>query len=134
MTATVNPPKPDTPVPSKRRRRRDTVPFLLRPFVDFVAKIQARLETKLLAGFLGISVLMLTLGVVGLLAVDRMHDQVEQVAKLHQQSNNANHMLYSITSQSHFRTMALLTADPVWTEKIAAAKTNFQTLLDETES
>jgi class 3 adenylate cyclase len=134
MTATVTPPKPDGSSWRNGHNKRDTVPVLLRPFVHFVAKIQARLETKLLAGFLGISVLMLALGVVGLLAVDRMHGQVEQVALLHQQSNNANLMLYSITSQSHFRTMALLTGDPVWTEKIAAAKTKFQTLLDDTES
>lgn len=134
MTTTVTPPKPDGSSRRIGHRRGETVPVLLRPFVYFVAKIQARLETKLLAGFLGISVLMLALGVVGLLAVNRMHDQVREVAALHEQSNNANKMLYSITSQSHFRTMALLTGDPVWTEKIATAKTNFQTLLDETET
>ena len=132
MTTTkARPPKG----PPKARPTRDTdwVPPLLRPFVDFVARIQARLETKLLAGFLVVSVLMLTLGIVGLLAVNRMDSQVDRLANLEQQSENANQMLYSITSQSHFRTMALLTQEPVWTDKIAAAKTRFTALLDETE-
>ena len=133
MTAPVNPPPADPSPTPKRHRKRDTVPVLLRPFVNFVAKIQARLETKLLAGFLGISVLMLALGVVGLLAVNRMGDQVETLDTLAEQTDNANQLLYSITSQSHFRTMALLTGDPVWTEKIVGAKAKFETLVDETE-
>ncbi len=119
---------------TRKRQRSDTVPVLLRPFVDFVAKIQARLETKLLAGFLGISVLMMALGVVGLLAVNRMDSQVDRISRLTEQTDDANHLLYSITSQSHFRTMALLTNDPVWTEKIVVAKASFVTLLDQTES
>lgn len=133
MTAPVNPPDAEpSPMPN-RHRKRDTVPILLRPFVNFVAKIQARLETKLLAGFLGISVLMLALGVVGLLAVNRMDSQVDRISRLNEQTDNANHLLYSITAQSHFRTMALLTKDAVWTEKIVGAKAKFESLLNETE-
>ncbi len=132
MADTVTPPESDAKR-QRSRRRRDTVPVLLRPFVDFVAQIQARLETKLLAGFLGISVLMMALGVVGLLAVNRMDSQVDRISRLTEQTDNANHLLYSITSQSHFRTMALLTNDPVWTEKIVVAKAGFVNLLDETE-
>ncbi|MDH5420307.1 MAG: HAMP domain-containing protein [Acidimicrobiia bacterium] len=127
MTASADPQPPTRP-------RRDPVPALLRPFVDFVAKIQARLETKLLGGFLVISVLMLALGVIGLLAVNRMDSQVDRLSRLSQQTDNANHLLYSITAQSHFRTMALLTGDPVWTEKIVVAKANFVDLLDDTEA
>lgn len=133
MTTTITPPRPDSPPPPSRHEV-DGIPHLLRPFVDFVARIQARLETKLLAGFLGISVLMLALGTVGLLVVNRMDSQVDRLATLQQQSDNAGRMLYSITAQSHLRTMALLTGDPVWTDKIAGAKTTFATLIDETES
>ncbi len=106
----------------------------MRPFVNFVARIDARLESKLLGGFLAISVLMLALGIVGLLVVSRMDTQVSRLATLHAQSESANAMLYNITAQSHFRTMALLTGDPVWTEKIAVAKGQFTSLLGETES
>ena len=132
MTTTKTRP-PKGPPKAPRIRDTDWVPPLLRPFVDFVARIQARLETKLLAGFLVVSVLMLALGIVGLLAVNRMDNQVDRLAKLEQQSESANEMLYSITSQSHFRTMALLTEEPVWTDKITAAKARFAALVDETE-
>lgn len=107
----------------------DGVPSLLRPFVDFVAGIQARLETKLLAGFLGISLLMLALGVVSLIVVTRMDSHVDRLSALVDQRDRAQEMLYNITSQSHFRTMALLTFDPVWDEKLVAAKEDFTTLL-----
>lgn len=115
-------------------RADDGVPALLRPFVDFVARIQARLETKLLVGFLGISVLMLALGVVSLFVVNRMDNQVDRLSSLVDQRDRAQAMLYSITSQSHFRTMALLTLEPVWNEKIVAAKEDFTTLLAETRA
>ncbi len=134
MTSTVTPPRQDDPASPPSHRDNDGIPSILRPFVDFVARIQARLETKLLAGFLGISVLMLALGIVGLLAVNRMDNQVDRLATLHQQSDNANHMLYSITAQSHFRTMALLSGEPVWTDKIAGAKATFTGLMEETET
>lgn len=112
----------------------DGVPAILRPFVNFVARIQARLETKLLVGFLGISLLMLVLGLVSLFVVSRMDRQVDRLSALVDQRDRAQQMLYSITSQSHFRTMALLTGDPVWTEKIVAAKQNFTELLAETSA
>lgn len=131
MTSTITRPPESQPPPP--RRDSDWVPPLLRPFVDFVARIQARLETKLLAGFLVVSVLMLALGIVGLLVVNRMDNQVDRLANLQEQSDNAHLLLYSITSQSHFRTMALLTGDPVWNDKIVAAKATFTALIDETE-
>jgi len=133
MTSTVTPPRQDGPDTRPTHRDTDGIPSLLRPFVDFVARIQARLETKLLAGFLGISLLMLALGIVGLVSVNRMDNQVERLTTLQLQSDNANRMLYSITAQSHFRTMALLTGEPVWTDKIAGAKTTFTGLMEVTE-
>lgn len=125
---TAGPPEP------QRTSEGDGVPSLLRPFVDFVARIQARLETKLLVGFLGISVLMLALGLVSLFVVYRMDSRVDRLLALVDQRNRAQEMLYSITSQSHFRTMALLTEEPVWNEKIVTAKEKFTTLLAETEA
>lgn len=133
MTSTITPPRPDTPPSPDRGGDPDAVPVLLRPFVDFVARIQARLETKLLAGFLGISVLMLALGIVGLLVVNRMDGQVGRLAALEQQSQNAQQLLYNVTSQSHFRTMALLTGEPVWDDKLMTAKARFLSLTEETE-
>lgn len=130
MSTVQTPPRPDRAPPPPPKG--DGVPTLLRPFVDFVAGIQARLETKLLVGFLAISVLMLTLAVVSFLVVQRMDDRVNQLTDLEDQGANAQAMLYSITSQSHFRTMALLTGEPVWLDKIATAKADFTELIAET--
>jgi class 3 adenylate cyclase/CHASE3 domain sensor protein len=130
----TTPAKPDHPSNHRGTEDGDGVPSLLRPFVDFVARIQARLETKLLAGFLGISLLMLALGVVSLFVVNRMDGQVDRLSTLVDQRERAQEMLYSITSQSHFRTMALLTLEPVWNEKIVVAKEDFTTLLAETSA
>jgi len=110
------------------------VPALLRPFVEFVARIQARLETKLLVGFLGISVLMLALGIVSLVVVNRMGTQVDHLSALEDQQQRAEEMLYNVTAQSHFRTMALLTGEPVWNDKIVTAKDAFTALVAETEA
>ncbi len=77
---------------------------------------------------------MLALGVVSLFVVYRMDSQVDRLSTLVDQRDRAQEMLYSITSQSHFRTMALLTGEPVWDEKIIAAKDDFTALLAETES
>lgn len=118
---------------SRLSRESEGVPALLRPFVEFVARIKAGLETKLLVGFLGISVLMLTLGIVSLVVVSRMGTQVDHLSALEEQQQRAQEMLYNITAQSHFRTMALLTDEPVWNEKIFAAKEAFTVLLTETE-
>lgn len=129
-----------TPPGEKASRRQekspggDDVPLLLRPLVHFVARIQARLETKFLVGFLGISVLMLALGIVSLFAVNRMDSQVDSLTTFEDQASRAQEMLYSVTAQSHFRTMSLLTGEPVWDEKIASAKETFLLLLAETES
>lgn len=129
------PPRPDEAPPSPRRGSDgDGVPVLLRPFVDFVAHIQARLETKLLAGFLVISVLMLALGIGSLLVVNRLDSQVQELSALEEQMNHAQDMLYNITSQSHFRTMALLTGEPVWDDKLGAAKERFTSLVIDTET
>ncbi len=127
MSTTVSPPRPDQAPPAAPPP--DGVPRLLRPFVEFVARIPSRLETKLLAGFLVISLLMLALGIVGLLVVNRMDNQVGRLSTLQQQSDHARDLLYNITAQSHFRTMALRTGDPVWTDKISANKEEFTQLV-----
>jgi hypothetical protein len=88
-------PDPSPPLADAPRRRSDSdgVPWLLRPVVDFVARIDARLETKLLGGFLAISVLMLVLGLVSLFVVYRMDSQVDRMTTLVSQRDRAQEML-----------------------------------------
>lgn len=108
--ATVAPAPPEMSDGSPPENRSTKgAPALLRPFVNYVARIDAGLETKLLGGFLVISLLMLGLGIVALFVVNRMDSQVDRLSTLQQQSDKARVMLYSVTAQSHFRTMALLT-------------------------
>jgi class 3 adenylate cyclase/CHASE3 domain sensor protein len=106
------------------------LPGFLRPFVDAVARAPAKVHTKLLAGFLLIAMLLLSMGVVSVVVLDRINDQVGKLTALSNQVNTARQMIYEVTAQSHYRAMALLTKDPSWTDKIYTAKSDFQSNLE----
>ncbi|MGE5225842.1 MAG: adenylate/guanylate cyclase domain-containing protein [Planctomycetaceae bacterium] len=116
---------------SSERSDLGPLPGLLRPLVDGVAGIRATVHTKLLAGFLLIALLLLSMGVVSIVVLDRINDQVARLTALSDQVNQARQMIYEVTAQSHYRAMALLTDDPTWTDKIYAAKDEFTANLDE---
>ena len=101
------------------------LPAFMRPLVDLVAGVRATVHTKLLAGFLLIATLLLSMGVLSVAVLDRINDQVETLTALNEQTNRARQMIYEVTAQSHFRAMALLTHDPTWTDKIYTAKDEF---------
>ncbi len=107
------------------------LPRFFRPAVDLVAGIKATIHTKLLAGFLVIALLLLSMGVVSVIVLERVNDQVARLTALSNQVNQARQMIYEVTAQSHFRAMALLTDDPSWTEKIYVAKGEFDANLAE---
>jgi class 3 adenylate cyclase/HAMP domain-containing protein len=108
-------------------------PRFLGPFVDAVARVRATVHHKLLAGFLLIALLLLSMGVVCVVVLERIDGQVVRLTALSNQVNQAREMIYEVTAQSHYRAMALLTDpnDPYWTEKIYAAKAEFDTNLAE---
>ena len=103
------------------------LPRPLRPFVDWVARIKATVHTKLLAGFLLIALLLLSMGVVSISVLNRVNDQVETLTRLNHQASQARDMIYEVTAaEPHYRAMALLKLDdPTWTPKIYAAKDEF---------
>ena len=101
------------------------LPGFMRPFVDRVARVRATVHTKLLAGFLLIALLLLSMGVLSIAVLDRIDHQVDTLTALAAQTNQAREMIYEVTAQSHYRAMALLTRKPVWTAKIYAAKREF---------
>ena len=102
------------------------LPRSLRPFVDWVARIKATVHTKLLAGFLLIALLLLSMGVLSISVLNRVNDQVETLTRLNHQASQARDMIYEVTAQSHYRAMALLKLDdPTWTPKIYLAKNAF---------
>jgi class 3 adenylate cyclase len=108
------------------RKELGPLPRVLRPFVDWVAGIKATIHTKLLAGFLLIALLLLSMGTLSIVVLGRLNRQVETLTALNKQANQARDMIYEVTSQSHYRAMALLQLeDPIWTPKIYAAKDAF---------
>ena len=107
---------------------------LLTPLVDLVARLNTSVHTKLLAGFLFGALLLLGMGVLSLVVIGRMSDQVRQLERLEQRVDWSNQMIYAVTSQSHFRAMALLTRDDTNNDKIAAAKQTFAELLDKSQA
>ena len=114
---------PDETLPHKEL---GPLPRPLRPFVDWVARIKATVHTKLLAGFMLIALLLLSMGVVSIIVLNRVNDQVETLTRLNHQASQARDMIYGVTAQSHYRAMALLKLDdPTWTPKIYAAKDEF---------
>ena len=108
------------------------LPRFLQPFVDWVAGIKATVHTKLLAGFLVIAVLLLSMGI----AEHRRARPGEPAGRDADRAQPAGQpgpdMIYEVTAQSHYRAMALLTIeDRSWTAKIYAAKAAFAANLAE---
>jgi len=106
---------------------------VLRPLVDGVASIKASVHAKLLAGFLVGALLLLGMAILSLIVIDRMSQRVEDLARLHERIDLARQMEYSVTAQSHYRAMALLTNDDSNNLKIAEAKRDFVGHLDALE-
>jgi class 3 adenylate cyclase/CHASE3 domain sensor protein len=112
----------------------DRLPPLIRPAVDFIARIRATVHTKLLAAFLVIAVLLVAMGVMSILVIGRMNDQANQLIELQQLSELSRRGIYSVTAQSHFRAMALITRVDSWNDKVETAKTEFAETLDAIEA
>ena len=106
------------------------LPRLARPVVDAAARVQASVHTKLLAGFLLGALLLLAMGVVSVLVIERMDDRVDELVARREETDQARQMIYLVTAQSHFRAMALITEDPLWNGKIDQSKDRFTGTLD----
>ena len=106
------------------------LPRLARPVVDAAARVQASVHTKLLAGFLLGALLLLAMGVVSVLVIERMDDRVDELVARREETDQARQMIYLVTAQSHFRAMALITEDPLWNGKIDQSKDQFTGALD----
>ncbi len=115
----------DPRVPFTSENELGPLPSFARPLVDWVARIRATVHVKLLAGFLLIALLLLSMGALSIVVVDRINDQVDRLTALSHQTDQAREMIYSVTAQSHYRAMALLTHDPTYVDKIYAAKDTF---------
>src|SRR5436190_4112806 len=125
MSSDTSQPAPPIPPPDQPRDDLGPLPRIARPFVDWVARVRATVHTKLLAGFLVIALLLLSMGVLCIAVLDRVNRQVETLTALNRQTDQAREMIYEVTAQSHYRAMALLTGDESWVGKISVAKHDF---------
>jgi len=123
------------------------LPGPLRPIVDFVARIKASVHVKLLVGFFIGAMLLLGMGILSLVAIERMNSQVDELNDLSEKVERSRQAIYHITAQSHFRAMALVcdlvetppsdisyndcAPDPPWNDRIASAKQEFVAQVDE---
>ena len=112
-------------IPPSPDRELGPLPLALRPMVDSVARLRATVHMKLMVGFLIIALLLLLMGLVSVLVIGRMNQQVDRIAALQTQTDLARQAIYSVTAQSHYRAMALITQVDSWNDKIDTAKANF---------
>ena len=98
--------------------------------MDAVARVRASVHTKLLTGFLVGALLLLGMGILSMVVLNRMSGQVEELTALQERNDRSRQMIYLVTAQSHFRAMALLTSDDIWNNKVADAKTAFVAHID----
>ena len=110
------------------------VPGFLRPSVDLVARLKTTVHLKLLAGFLVIALLLLLMGILSIVVIGRMNQQVDQLVALQTQTDLARQAIYSVTAQSHYRAMALITEVDSWNDSVDTAKANFTEDVDQIDS
>jgi class 3 adenylate cyclase/HAMP domain-containing protein len=106
------------------------LPPPLSSVVDLVARIHASVHIKLLSGFLIGALLLLGMAILSLVVINRMDQQMDRYAQLQENMDLARQMEYLVTSQSHFRAMALLTRNDAENQKIENAKVRFLETLD----
>ncbi len=110
------------------------LPRVLRPLIDGVARMPATVHMKLLGGFLTIALLLLLMGIFSIVVIGRMNQQVDGLIALETQTDLARQAIYSVTGQSHYRAMALITEVDSWNDKITTAKTKFTEALNAIET
>jgi len=79
--------------------------------VGFVARVPTRVETKLLAAFLTIAMLLVLIGIVGLEVLTGVNARTEELIKLQHKIEAYHQVQHDITSQLYGVTAALLSSD-----------------------
>lgn len=93
--------------------------------VDLVARIKVSVHFKLLAGFLVGAVLLMGMGGLSLLVINRMSDSFQDVTLQQEKMDRARLMESAITTQMHFRAIALMTRDDSKNDQMAEVQEGF---------
>jgi signal transduction histidine kinase len=83
----------------------------MNPFVGLVARVPARVQTKLLAAFLAIAALLIIVGAVGLEALSKVNRRTEELIKLQRKIEAYRQVQHDTTSQLYSVATALLLGD-----------------------
>ena len=84
---------------------------IMNPFVGLVARVPARVQSKLLAAFLAIAALLIIVGAVGLQALSEVNRRTEELIKLQRKIEAYRQVQHDTTSQLYSVATALLLAD-----------------------
>jgi CHASE3 domain sensor protein len=84
---------------------------IMNPFVGLVARVPARVQSKLLAAFLAIAALLIIMGVVGLQVLSGVNRRTEELIQLQRKIEAYRQVQHDTTSQLYSVANALLLAD-----------------------
>jgi signal transduction histidine kinase/DNA-binding NarL/FixJ family response regulator len=84
---------------------------VLRPLVDLVSRVPARVQVKLLAAFLTIVVLLIVMGAVGLQVLSGVNQRTDELNQLQRKIEAYRQVQHDITSQLHNVSSAFLSPD-----------------------
>jgi CHASE3 domain sensor protein len=84
---------------------------IMNPFVGLVARVPARVQSKLLAAFLTIAALLIILGAVGLEALSGVNRRTEELIKLQRKIEAYRQVQHDTTSQLYSVATASLQGD-----------------------
>src|SRR5215472_17612957 len=83
----------------------------LKPLVDLVSRVPARVEAKLLTAFLTIAALLIATGAVGLFVLSGVNERAVELTKLQRKIDAYRQVQNDTTSQLYTVSSALLTMD-----------------------
>src|SRR5262245_39959669 len=84
---------------------------VLRPLVDLMSRVPARVQVKLLAAFLTIVVLLIVMGAVGLQVLSGVNQRTDELNKLQRKIEAYRQVQHDITSQLYSVSSAFLSPD-----------------------
>ena len=92
---------------------------------DMVAAIKVSVHVKLLSGYMIGALLLLEMAILTLVVISSMNNQVDELTQLQDQVESAGKKNNLLTSQLHFRALALLTRNDAKNVKVEQVKQAF---------
>jgi signal transduction histidine kinase len=106
----------------------------VRKLVRWVAGIRASVHTKLLAAFLVVTLLFITMAVISLLTIVSTTRQAQSLDEAHEQVSWAQQSEQALARQMHFTDLALLSRDEAAIAKILRENNRFNDMLAKLEA